>query len=224
MIRDTPISPRSKRWVRVTAMAVKAHRRPTRAAGSPSPPNTTTVSSSELATALAMRTHCGRHGATVTGAPSGPQPRFMVHPHAIRKVPVGRCGERRVDGASSPVRPTFAPPVIGDPTGTEVVVESPRRAAADREPAGAPDPKAGLIAGRTQWLYLRSATYERAIRTGESALRGVDIVVEKREIVALLGLSGSGKSTLPALHQPAGRPRLGAGGAGRGRDHGARQA
>lgn len=56
------------------------------------------------------------------------------------------------------------------------------------------------ISHHTSWI-LRMALLEitdlrKRYPTGESALRGVSITVERREIVALLGLSGSGKSTL----------------------------
>ena len=55
----------------------------------------------------------------------------------------------------------------------------------------------GLIdRGAGAMALLEVNDLRKSYPTGETALRDVDIVIEKREIVALLGLSGSGKSTL----------------------------
>ena len=41
-------------------------------------------------------------------------------------------------------------------------------------------------------------------------LKGIDLEVQRGEVMCLLGPSGSGKSTLPALHQPLGEDQRGA--------------
>ena len=56
---------------------------------------------------------------------------------------------------------------------------------------------------------LRIKGLTKRYRTGDLALKGIDIDVPDGQVMALIGPSGAGKSTRDPLHQPAGRADLG---------------